>query len=258
MDVDTHVVLVRQALDLPEHLLRAVFHGVRAEATGDAPLVALVVFLHKADVALQLALAHGAVQRDQLAGGDVHRVARHLVDHVADTGARAQLDVVVHDPGHRGVEVAERRRAGLEGLDDVQAGTDDIVLVVGQAQQRQDAVYPPDLTRDILRTAAHDHVAGVDMRIDEARHHGLAGRVDQAIRRVALHHVGRLADGDDLAALDGDGAVVDDPRARALHRDDEAAVENGIDVHALSSFPCGGVHFLRTSSPQPSGATILP
>lgn len=87
--VDSYLVLVRLGLDFPQQLHRAVFHRVHAETACDAAVMALVILLQQLDIALQLSVSDGAVQRKQLVLREMDGVLGHLVDHIADTSPRA-------------------------------------------------------------------------------------------------------------------------------------------------------------------------
>ncbi|MDR8745721.1 hypothetical protein FEQ01_06616 [Burkholderia pseudomultivorans] len=79
---------------------------------------------------------------------------------------------------------------------------------------------------------AQHRMARMRMRVDQARQHGLAVRVDRACRAVArVQRVG-VADGDDALALHGDRAVLDHAPLR-IERDHATVRDQHVDRFAM-------------------------
>ena len=79
-----------------------------------------------------------------------------------------------------------------------------------------------------------DHrVAGMGMGVNQAGQDQLARGVDLLRRVMGGQHLGLRTDGDDPAALDGDGALGDEA-ARGVHGQDRAAVDDEVGHQEVS------------------------
>ena len=155
---------------------------------------------------------HGRVPA---AMGDVHRVTGHRGVDVAagERPAFREAGVVVHRAQH---PLARRRLLRLRGERGLH------VADARQADVRRDRIGRPER---------------VAVRVDEARRHGMAARVQHfRVRALEIEHVLDAADGEDVPASHRNGAGLRDGGIHAEHdraRDDE--------VRRAGGFLCGGL-----------------
>ena len=131
----------------------------------------------------------------------------------------------------------ERRRAGLQHLEDREAGRRAHVGRRVGALEDEDALGHPAPERDLVGAAAQHGLRKVDVAVDEPGHEQAAALVAHLVGWVGGADVGPLAHGHDGGALHGDRAVGDDP-ALGVHRDDRGVREDHVDPSRRSSLSC--------------------
>jgi hypothetical protein len=95
--------------------------------------------------------------------------------------------------------------------------------------QRPDALSQPPHQRQVVADAAQQCHRGMSVRVDETGGEGVVGQTNRLGRPVAAGGFVARQDGNDPAAFDRHGVLFEHEAARN-HRDDPAAVEQGVDV----------------------------
>jgi hypothetical protein len=189
--------------------------------------------LHRDVGGLDHALGQDAEHRlREIEGGARHDRADAGRQHTLDRG----FGMIVAGIDEAGHAVTQQLRAGKRRRHPHVVGFErGLVGIHAVEQERLGIGFVGEPARELERR--------MQMAIDEAgrRHRGAA--VDLALARVGLHEVSRLADRDDLAAVDRDRRIADDAAVR-IHGDQPGDVGddeiNGLHGYSFSPRPACG------------------
>lgn len=141
MNAEIH--LFRVAPDLFQQRHRAHLAGLRSHHAGNAPIVCLMVFLHKAHRIGEFFVFPCRVKLPKRRILHTIGHGRQAVDHLGRYHARTCRDMIFNQLKHGEVIIAEGCGAFFYSFDDIQHRTGNQILCFSQTEKRKDTTVHP-------------------------------------------------------------------------------------------------------------------
>ena len=219
------VAAARLAVHAAQQLRGKHIRCLHAEAHGDSAVFRAFKRIVKRKSAVEFFFAHHRVERIK-PRFVVGKLFEHFIDHLGHDGACPHGYMVAGKICHVAEKVIEGGGACFHGLKNCKAGADRRTFPIQFIIKRPEPALHPGA--DVLRKAAQQAEAGVDVRVDQARQNSHAACVDLTPCVSAAHFL-RRANRSNLSILNSKASFFNDAEALALHRNMKSVVNYNIE-----------------------------